>query len=71
MMSATTGLSQLALEDPSPRWDPWQKGGNMPPRCQSGEKALYKVPLLERGQRITPRTPPSRSRQPTKLLPNL
>jgi hypothetical protein len=43
----------------------------MPPRCQSGEKALYKVPLSEQGQRITPRTPPPRSRQLAELLPNL
>jgi hypothetical protein len=69
--SATTGLSQLATKDPSPRRDPRQKGGDMPPRCWSGEKALYKVPLPEQGQRITPRMPPPRSRQPAKSLPNL
>jgi hypothetical protein len=69
--SATIGLSQSAAEDPSPRWDLRQKGGDMPPRCWSGEKALYKVPLPEQGQRITPRTPPPRSRQPAKSLPNL
>jgi hypothetical protein len=34
-----------------------------------GKKALYKVPLLEQGQRITPRTPPPRSRQLAELLP--
>jgi hypothetical protein len=71
VMSATTGLSQSATEDPSPRRDPRQKGGDMPPRCRSGEKALYKVPLPEQGQRITPRTPPPRSRQPAESLPNL
>jgi hypothetical protein len=71
VMSATTGLSQSATEDPSPRWDPRQKGGDMPPRCRSGEKALYKVPLPERGQRIMPRTLPPRSRQPAKSLSNL
>jgi hypothetical protein len=69
--SATTGLSQSATEDPSPRRDPRQKGGDMPPRCRSGEKALYKVPFPEQGQRITPRTPPPRSRQPAESLPNL
>jgi hypothetical protein len=69
--SATTSLSQSATEDPSPRWDSRQKGGDMPPRCRSREKALYKVPLPEQGQRITPRTPPPRSRQPAESLPNL
>jgi hypothetical protein len=33
------------------------------------KKALYKVPLPEQGQRITPRTPPPRSRQPAEPLP--
>jgi hypothetical protein len=69
--SATTGLGQSAIKDPSPRRDPRQKGGDMPPRCRSRGKALYKVPLSEQGQRITPRTPPPRSRQPAKPLPNL
>jgi hypothetical protein len=69
--SATTGLSQSATEDPSPRRDPRQKGGDMPPRCRSEEKALYKVPLPEQGQRMTPRTPPPKSRQPAESLPNL
>jgi hypothetical protein len=66
-----TGLSQSAIEDPSPRWDPRQKGGDMPSRCRSRGKALYKAPLSKQGQRITPRTPPPRSRQPAKPLPNL
>jgi hypothetical protein len=69
--TAMIGLSQSEIEDPSPRRDPRQKGGDMPPRCRSGEKALYKVPLLEQGQRMTPRTPPLRSRQPAESLPNL
>jgi hypothetical protein len=64
--SATTGLSQLATKDPSPQQDPRQKGGDIPPRCRSREKALYKVPLLEQGWRITPRTPSPRSRQPAE-----
>jgi hypothetical protein len=69
--TATTGLSQSEIEDPSPRWDPRQKRRDMPPRFRSGEKALYKVPLPEQGQRIMPRTPPPRSRQPAESLPNL
>jgi hypothetical protein len=69
--SATTGLSQSATEDPSPRRDPRQKGGDMPPRCRSRGKALYKAPLPEQGQRITPRTPPPRSRLPAETLLNL
>jgi hypothetical protein len=69
--SATTGLSQSAIKDPSPRWDPRQKGGNMPPKCRSRGKALYKAPLSEQGQRITPRMPPRRSRQSAETLPNL
>jgi hypothetical protein len=71
VMSATIGLSQSAIKDPSPRRDPRQKGGDMPPRCRSRGKALDKAPLSEWSQRITPRTPPRRSRQPAKLLPNL
>jgi hypothetical protein len=47
--TATTGLSQSEIEDPSPQWDPRQKGGDMPPRCGFGEKALYKVPLPKQG----------------------
>jgi hypothetical protein len=69
--SATTGLSQSAIKDPSPRRDPRQKGGDMPPRCRSRGKALYKAPLSEQGQKITPRMPPPRSRQPAEPLPNL
>jgi hypothetical protein len=69
--SAMIGPSQSAIEDPSPRWDPRQKGGDMPPRCRSGEKALYKVPFPEQGQRMTLRSPPPRSRQPAESLPNL
>jgi hypothetical protein len=69
--SATTGLSQSAIKDPSPRRDPRQKGGDMPPRCRSRGKALYKVPLSEHGQKIMPRMPPRRSRQPAEPLPNL
>jgi hypothetical protein len=69
--SATTGLSQSAIKDSSPRRDPRQKGGDMPPRCRFRGKALYKAPLSEQGQRIMPRTPPPRSRQPAKPLPNL
>jgi hypothetical protein len=71
VMSATTGLSQSAIKDPSPRRDPRQKGGDMPLRCRFRGKALYKVPLSEQGQRITLRTPPRRSRQPAEMLPNL
>jgi hypothetical protein len=70
-MSGTTGPSQSAIKDPSPRWDLRQKGGDMPPRCRSRGKALYKAPLSEQGQRIMPRTPRQRSRQPAELLPNL
>jgi hypothetical protein len=69
--SATTGPSQSAIKDPSPRRDPRQKGGHMPPRCRSREKALYKAPSSEQGRRITPKTWPRRSRQPAELLPNL
>jgi hypothetical protein len=71
VMNATIGLSQSAIKDPFPRRDPRQKGGDMPPRCRSRGKALYKAPLLEQGQRITPRTPLWRSRQPAETLPNL
>jgi hypothetical protein len=66
-----TGLSQSAIKDPSPRWDPRQKGGDRPPRCRSRGKVLYKAPLSEQGQRIMPRMPPWRSWQPAKSLPNL
>jgi hypothetical protein len=69
--SATTGLSQSAIKDPPPRRDPRQKGGDMPPRCRARGKALYKAPLSEQGQEITPRTPPPRSRQPAEPLTNL
>jgi hypothetical protein len=69
--SATTGLSQSAIEAPSPRRDPRREGGDMPPRCRSRGKALYKAPLSEQGQRITSRTPLPRSRQPAETLPNL
>jgi hypothetical protein len=54
--SATTGPSQSAIKDPSPRRDLRQKGGHMPPRCRSRGKVLYKVPLSEHGQRITLKT---------------
>jgi hypothetical protein len=69
--SATIGPSQLAIKDPSPRWDLRQKGGHMPPRCQSREKTLYKAPSSEQGQRIMPKTWPRRSQQPAESLPNL
>jgi hypothetical protein len=69
--SAMTGPSQSAIEDPSPRRDPRQKGGHMPPRCRSREKELYKAPLSEQGQGIMPNTWPRRSRQPAESLPNL
>jgi hypothetical protein len=68
---ATTGLSQSEIEDPSPRRDPRQKRRDMPSRCWSGGKALYKVPLSEQGQKIMPRTPSPSSRQPAESLPNL
>jgi hypothetical protein len=68
---ATTGLSQWEIEDPSPRRDLRQKRRDMPSRCRPRGKALYKVPWPEQGQKITPRTPPPRSRQPAELLPNL
>jgi hypothetical protein len=71
MTPATTGLSQSEIEDPSPQCDPRQKRRDMPSRCQPGGKALYKVPLSEQGQKITPRTPLPRSRQPAESLPNL
>jgi hypothetical protein len=62
-------------QEPSPRKDPRQKGEHMPPRCRSkGGKALYKVATVRqgvRGQRITPRTRPWRSRQPGSRPPNL
>jgi hypothetical protein len=44
---ATTGLIQSEIEDPSPRRDPRQKRRDMPSRCRSGGKALYKMPLSE------------------------
>jgi hypothetical protein len=71
MTSATTGLSLSEIEDPAPQRDPRQKRRDMPSRCRPGGKALYKVPFLEQGQKITPRTPPPRSRQPAESLPNL
>jgi hypothetical protein len=71
MTLATTGLGQSEIEDPSPRRDPRQKRRDMPSRCRPGGKALYKVPLSEQGEGITPRTPPPRSRQPAESLPNL
>jgi hypothetical protein len=71
MMPTTTSLSQSEIEDPSPRWDPRQKRRDMPSRCRPGGKALYKVPLSEQGQKITPRMPPLRSRQSAKSLPNM
>jgi hypothetical protein len=41
--NATTGLDQLAIKEPSPRKDPRQKGGHMPPRCRSkGERRFIK-----------------------------
>jgi hypothetical protein len=53
-------------QEPSPRKDLRQKGEHMPPRCRSkGGKALYKVATVRRGvrgQRITPRMQPRRSR---------
>jgi hypothetical protein len=40
---ATTGLHQPAIKEPSPRKDPRQKGGHMPPRCWSkGERHFIK-----------------------------
>jgi hypothetical protein len=62
MTPATTGLSQSEIKDPSPQRDPRQKRRDMPSRCRPGGKALYKVPLSEQGQKITPRMPPPRSR---------
>jgi hypothetical protein len=41
----------------------------MPSRCRPRGKALYKVSLPEQGQKMTPRTPPPRSRQPAEALP--
>jgi hypothetical protein len=39
--NATTRPSQSAIKEPSPRQDPRQKGGHMPPRCRSkGKGAL-------------------------------
>jgi hypothetical protein len=62
-------------KEPSPRKDLRQKGGHMPPRCQSkGEKALYKVPSSDEdgeGQKIMPKMQPRRSRQPGSRPPNL
>jgi hypothetical protein len=41
--NATTGLDQSAIKEPSPRKDPRQKGGHMPPRCRSkGERRFIK-----------------------------
>jgi hypothetical protein len=41
--NATAGLNQSAIKEPSPRKDPRQKGGHMPPRCQSkGERRFIK-----------------------------
>jgi hypothetical protein len=38
-----SGLHQLAIKEPSPRKDPRQKGGDMPPRCRSkGESRFIK-----------------------------
>jgi hypothetical protein len=43
MTNATTGLDQSATKEPSPRKDPRQKGGHMPPRCRSkGERCFIK-----------------------------
>jgi hypothetical protein len=67
--SATTTTNQWEDEDPSPRRDPRQRRRDMPSRCRPRGKALYKVPLSEQGERITPRTPPPRSRQPAEALP--
>jgi hypothetical protein len=69
--STTTGLGQSTIKDPSPRRDPRQKEGDMPSKCRSRGKALYKAPLSQQGQKITSRTPPPRSRQPAETLPNL
>jgi hypothetical protein len=44
---------------------------DMPSRCRPRGKALYKVPLPEQGRKITPRTPPPRSRQPAESSSNL
>jgi hypothetical protein len=42
-MHAMTGLHQPAIKEPSPRKDPRQKGGHMPPRCRSkGERCFIK-----------------------------
>jgi hypothetical protein len=41
--SATIGPSQSAIEDPSPRWDPRQKGGHMPSQMPvPGERHFIK-----------------------------
>jgi hypothetical protein len=55
--------------NPFPQWDPRQRGADMPSRCRTRGKTLYKVSLPEQGQRITPRTPPPWSRQPVKSSP--
>jgi hypothetical protein len=40
---ATTGLDQPVIKEPSPRKDPRQKGGHMPPRYRSkGERRFIK-----------------------------
>jgi hypothetical protein len=40
---ATTKLHQPAIKEPSPRKDPRQKGGHMPPKCRSkGERRFIK-----------------------------
>jgi hypothetical protein len=60
-------------QEPSPRKDPRQKGEHMPLRCRSKGKRHYKVAIVRqgvRGQRITPRTRPRRSRQPGSRPPN-
>jgi hypothetical protein len=48
--SATTGLSQSAIKDPSPRRDPRQKGGDMPSRCRSGGRRFIKRPCQSKGR---------------------
>jgi hypothetical protein len=67
--SATTASNQWEIKDPSPRRDLRQRGGDMPSRCRSREKTLDKVSLPEQGQKMTPRTPPPRSRQPAESPP--
>jgi hypothetical protein len=45
-MHTMTRLHQPAIKEPSPRKDPRQKGGHMPPRCRSkGERHFIKCDI--------------------------